>query len=226
MLYVHVFIVCRFDQIQGHHVQRGITFTFPPAHERTYSTWSQRLECHHCPPKSLSKCRMVQIIVKHPLLVTENCSRLTGKLFRVFHWFQVSCPCKNAKPIQEWPYCLKWFTGRLKATMWHFWSTNSLMVKAAVSYRGRIFLSLGHDQQHLRWGVAKHKFVKELVFSIQIFWSLQRNILGSSCNILQHLVGLTSPQADCLLLFSVEWSPPILYSAIEGIEFLLYFWLF
>ena len=167
-------------------LQRGITFTFPLSHLRTKERTPLGLSVLNAIilPKSLSKCRMVQIIVKHPLLVTENCSRLTGKLFRVFHWFQVSCPCKNAKPIQEWPYCLKWFTGRLKATMWHFWSTSSLMVKAAVSHRGRIFLSLGHDQQHLRWGVPKHKFVKELVFSIQIFGSLQRNILGSSCNIL------------------------------------------
>ena len=51
-------------------------------------------------------------------------------------------------------------------------------------------------------------------------------IFGSSCNILQHLVGLTSPQADYLLLFSVEWSPLILYSAIEGIELLLHFYCF
>ncbi len=148
-----VFIVCRFYQsrvitcMKLVIIQRVFTFIFPPGQSLLNAIKFA------LPPKSLSKCRIVQISVKHPLPITENCqthSQAISSVSLILSELSLQ-KCKASSRMA----CLKCFTGRLKATMWHFWSTNSLMVKEAVSHRGRIFLSLGHDQQYLRWGVPK-----------------------------------------------------------------------
>ena len=54
-------------------LQRVITFIFPPAHAQNIFRFSERLECHDS-PKSLSKCRIVQII-------SNNCATSTA-----CHW--------------------------------------------------------------------------------------------------------------------------------------------